>query len=420
MSVTGVEGEERNDYSREESKQIRARSLRLLRSLLRPLRARVALTLFVVVVSTAGQVAGPALIAFGINQGLPAALKGDLLPLGIGVVAYLATGIVGAVLIAWYTMLSARVSQEVLFDLRRRVFLHAQRLSLEFHESYTSGRIIARQTSDLESIRELLDSGLNGLVRGVLYMTFVAIALVAFDPVSGLVVAGALIPLAFLTRWFQKRSQQGFRLTRTVSARVIVQVRRDDDRHPCGQGVPHREPQRHRVRGSRRGLPGCQRQGHQAVRLLRPGAHPDRQHRRRRRAARRRLPRHRRRPRDRVAARRAALHPSLLRPDGGDGDVLQLLPVGRGGAREDLGRARRGAERSRSGRPRRPVVGEGCDRVSTMCGSRITTTASCCPSSRSTFPPVRRSPSSARPEPASRPSPNFSPGSTTRAPARSN
>jgi ATP-binding cassette subfamily B protein len=222
VSVTGVEGEERGDYTREESRLIRARSLRLLGSLLRPVRARVILTLLVVVVSTAAQVAGPALIALGIDQGLPAALDGDFLPLGVAVVAYLATGILGAVLIAWYTMLSARVSQAILFDLRRRVFLHAQRLSLEFHESYTSGRIIARQTSDLESIRELLDSGLNGLVRGVLYMTFIGVALVAFDWVSALVIAGALVPLAILTRWFQTRSQRGFRLTRVVSARVIV------------------------------------------------------------------------------------------------------------------------------------------------------------------------------------------------------
>lgn len=222
MSVTGVEGEERGDYTREESRLIRARSLRLLGSLLRPVRARVILTLFVVVVSTAAQVAGPALIALGINQGLPAALDGDYLPLGLAVVAYLVTGVLGAILIAWYTMLSARVSQAVLFDLRRRVFLHAQRLSLEFHESYTSGRIIARQTSDLESIRELLDSGLNGLVRGVLYMVFVGAALIVFDPVSALVIAASLVPLAFLTRWFQTRSQRGFRLTRVVSARVIV------------------------------------------------------------------------------------------------------------------------------------------------------------------------------------------------------
>ena len=110
----------------------------------------------------------------------------------------------------------------MLIDLRKRVFQHTQRLSLEFHESYTSGRIIARQTSDLESIRELLDSGLNGLVRGVLYMTFIGVALVAFDWVSALVIAGALVPLAILTRWFQTRSQRGFRLTRVTSARVIV------------------------------------------------------------------------------------------------------------------------------------------------------------------------------------------------------
>ena len=56
-----------------------------------------------------------------------------------------------------------------MLDLRKRIFLHTQRLSLEFHESYTSGRIISRQTSDLDSIRELLDGGINELVPGVLY-----------------------------------------------------------------------------------------------------------------------------------------------------------------------------------------------------------------------------------------------------------
>ena len=56
--------------------QIRDRSLRLLGSLLRPLRLRVVLTmLVVVVVSTAAQVAGPALIALGIDRGLPAVLE---------------------------------------------------------------------------------------------------------------------------------------------------------------------------------------------------------------------------------------------------------------------------------------------------------------------------------------------------------
>jgi ATP-binding cassette subfamily B protein len=222
MSVTGVEGEERQDYTKAESRQIRARSLRLLGSLVKPLWGRITLTVVVVVVSTVAQVAGPALIAFGIDTGLPAMLEQDWMPLGLAVGAYLFTGVIGAVLIAWYTVLTARISQAILIELRKRVFLHTQRLSLEFHESYTSGRIIARQTSDLDAIRELLDSGISQLVQGGLYMAFIAIALFSLDWVSGLVLFGSLVPLWFLTRWFQKNSQKVFRGTRTASARVIV------------------------------------------------------------------------------------------------------------------------------------------------------------------------------------------------------
>ena len=223
MSVTGVEGEERSDFSTAESRQIRQRSLRLLGSLVRPQKARVILTMGVVIVSTAAQVAGPALIALGIDRGLPALVERDWVPLAFVVAAYLVSGVVGATLIAWYTVLAARISQAILFDLRKRVFLHTQRLSLEFHESYTSGRIIARQTSDLDAIRELLDSGINQLVQGALYMLFIAIAMFSIDWVSGLVLFGALVPLAILTRWFQRRSQKSFRETRTASAQLIVQ-----------------------------------------------------------------------------------------------------------------------------------------------------------------------------------------------------
>jgi ATP-binding cassette subfamily B protein len=221
-TVTGVEGEERHDFTKAESKQMRQRSLRLLGSLLHPVRARLWMTMAIVVVSTGAQVAGPALIAYGIDQGLPAVLEGDWLPVGFAGLAYLLTGAVGAFLIAWYIRLAARISQTVLLDLRTRVFLHTQKLSLEFHESYTSGRIISRQTSDLDAIRELLDEGINALVRGVLYMSFTAIALALLDWMSALVLVVALVPLVVLTRWFQVRSQKLFRRSRVASAKLIV------------------------------------------------------------------------------------------------------------------------------------------------------------------------------------------------------
>ncbi|HRP98984.1 MAG TPA: ABC transporter ATP-binding protein, partial [Terrimesophilobacter sp.] len=222
MSVTGVSGEERHDLTKAESRQIRARSMRLLGSLVSPMKARIALTATVIIVSTGAQVVGPALIAFGIDRGLPAVIDGDAMPLLLVVAAYLISGLAGALLIAWYTVLMARVSQAILIELRRRVFLHTQKLSLEFHENYTSGRIIARQTSDLDSLRELLDNGISQLVQGGLYMVFIAGALFLQDWVAGLVLLAAVVPLVILTRWFQVRSQKVFRETRTASARVIV------------------------------------------------------------------------------------------------------------------------------------------------------------------------------------------------------
>ena len=77
-TVAGTAGEDRSDYTRAESRAIRRRSLRLLGSLIAPLKAQLALAAVVLVVSTALRVVGPILIALGINQALPAVVdRGD-------------------------------------------------------------------------------------------------------------------------------------------------------------------------------------------------------------------------------------------------------------------------------------------------------------------------------------------------------
>jgi len=222
-SVAGTTGEDRSDYTRDESRAIRQRSLRLLGSLVDPLRWQLVLALVVLVVSTALRVAGPALIAYGLNTALPQAMQdADWMPTIVIVAVYLIAGVGGAALIGWYAVVAARLTQAVMLDLRTRIFLHTQRLSLEFHESYTSGRIISRQTSDLDSIRELLDGGLNELVSGVLYGAFTLIALLLLDWQSGVILAIAGIPLYLLMRWFYRNSQRAYRESRVVSAKVIV------------------------------------------------------------------------------------------------------------------------------------------------------------------------------------------------------
>ncbi|MFK4790940.1 ABC transporter ATP-binding protein [Microbacterium sp. ZW T5_56] len=222
-SVTGTQGEERIDYNKAESRAIRRRSLRLLGSLIKPTRGLIVLTGIVVIASTIMQVIAPRLIAWGIDDALPLAVdKGDWSLAFLVVAVYIVVGIGGAALIGWYAVLAAKLTQGIMLDLRKRIFLHTQRLSLEFHESYTSGRIISRQTSDLDSIRELLDGGLNQLVSGLLYAVFTLVMLVTLDWQSGVVLVLAGIPLYLLMRWFYARSQVIFRESRVISARVIV------------------------------------------------------------------------------------------------------------------------------------------------------------------------------------------------------
>ncbi|MDI3213164.1 ABC transporter ATP-binding protein [Arthrobacter sp. AL12] len=218
----GTANEDNAHLSKSESKTVRRRSLALLGSLIRPVRRRFWLTIAAVVLSQAARVAGPVLIAFGIDRALPALSAGDNLPLLLTGVAYLAAAVATACLTALYVTSTAQLSQAMLLDLRVRVFRHTQRLSLEFHEKYTSGRIIARQTSDLEALRELLDSGISSLASGMVFMVFTAVTVFALDWRSGLLVLAAGVPMYFLARWYQKHSQIAFRESRVVSARLIV------------------------------------------------------------------------------------------------------------------------------------------------------------------------------------------------------
>lgn len=222
MSMRGVSDEDKIELNKEEQKAIKLRSRRLLFSLIKPVRVRLIGGFSMAVVSQAMRVIGPGLIALAIDQAVPQALKGNFSPLYLIAGGFIASAAVAAALTSTFQVYSQRTNQGVLFDLRNRLFKHAQLLSLQFHEKYTSGRVIARQTSDLDSIRELLDTGGNEMVFGLLYMVFTAVALITLDPASFAVLLCSLLPLFFLTRWFQKNTRINFRKTRVASAKLIV------------------------------------------------------------------------------------------------------------------------------------------------------------------------------------------------------
>ena len=219
----GVASEDVEDVSVAVGLRLQARSRRLLGSLIRPYRWWALLAVVVVVVSELAYLVGPLAVAYGIDSAVPALFAGDGGPLVLATLAYLAAGAVNAAGKALFVRLSARVSQAMLLELRGRVFSHAQSLSLAFHEKYTSGRLISRLTSDLDSLGELAGEGLEGLISGVLSVVAISVTLLVLDVDLALVALAAFLPILLATRWFQRRSRRIYRRTRTLIAAVIVQ-----------------------------------------------------------------------------------------------------------------------------------------------------------------------------------------------------
>jgi ATP-binding cassette subfamily B protein len=217
----GVAAEDLEEIDTTTSFRLAARSRRLLGSLLRPRLRGVCLAAALLLCRQVTVLAGPLLIAIAIDRGIPAALTGAPGPLAWCVAGYAVNGLVDALIVYAFLRRSGRTGQDVLIDLREQVFAQIQRLSLAFHERYTSGRVISRLTSDLDSLQDLLDEGLDGLFS-LLSVISIGVMLLVLDLQLGLVALVAFIPLALLTRWYRRRSQRIYRRTRTWIAQVIV------------------------------------------------------------------------------------------------------------------------------------------------------------------------------------------------------
>lgn len=219
----GVAAEEQDELSDKVSGLLRARSRRLLGNLLAPHRGAIVLLTVVIIASSGAGLAIPYLVKVGIDEGIPPMLAGQgpgTLLMVVGMI--LAAAAAQALTRQAFLRMSGRIGQSILLELRRRVFSHFQRLSLSFHEKYTSGRVISRLTSDIEAIAELLQAGFDGLVTAVLTMVGTAVLLLVLDLELGLV---ALVPLPILllfTRWFRRQSAIVYRRTRETVALVIV------------------------------------------------------------------------------------------------------------------------------------------------------------------------------------------------------
>ena len=218
----GVAAETNDDVTGKLSALLRRRTRRLLGDLVAPHKGKLTVYVVAIVISVAASMTIPALVGIGIDRGIPAVKKGDYTPLALTAGLILGCALLQAVLYRTFVLGTGRIGQDLLLELRRRVFAHFQRLSLSFHERYTSGRMISRLTNDMDAISAMLDAGLDTLVTAVLSILTVGTVLLVLDLPLGLVTLVSFIPLFALARWYQLNSTVAYRATRESIALVIV------------------------------------------------------------------------------------------------------------------------------------------------------------------------------------------------------
>ena len=212
--------EPREQMSPQERAETRERSMALLRQMLRPHRGALALSIISVLLVSGSSAIAPILIARVLDSSIEPLKQGDVSPL-LTLLAFFVAATAVTAIFSWVNVAyTVRVSLGVVVYLRKRVFRHAQSLSVSFHERYTSGKVISRLTSDIDTVRSFLDSGISQLAITLLSMVISAVAIFLLDWRIGLFMLVMGVPIYFLTRWFQKAAVPVFRTMRTESAHL--------------------------------------------------------------------------------------------------------------------------------------------------------------------------------------------------------
>ena len=212
--------ERREELSPQERAETRERSMALLRQMLRPHRGALALSIISVLLVSGSSAVAPILIARVLDSSIEPLKQGDASVL-LTLLAFFVAATAVTAIFSWVNVAyTVRVSLGVVVYLRKRVFRHAQSLSVSFHERYTSGKVISRLTSDIDTVRSFLDSGISQLAITLLSMVISAVAIFLLDWRIGLFMLVMGVPIYFLTRWFQKTAVPVFRTMRTESAHL--------------------------------------------------------------------------------------------------------------------------------------------------------------------------------------------------------
>jgi ATP-binding cassette subfamily B protein len=110
--------------------------------------------------------------------------------------------------------------QLAMFDLRRQLMEHLQRLDLAFYDRNPMGRLVTRVTTDVDVLNDLFSSGLVTILGDVLVLALIVAVMFQMSPLLTGVMLTAM-PFVVLVTWIFRRSvTQSYRRIRVAIARI--------------------------------------------------------------------------------------------------------------------------------------------------------------------------------------------------------
>jgi ABC-type multidrug transport system fused ATPase/permease subunit len=195
-----------------------------MKRLWRYLKGRRLVAVLLMLVGTGNAVAqtgGWLIVRDAIDKGIRA---GNEHHLTVMVAIYLCVAAAGWLLQAVLIRGLAGLGQRMVLGLRRELFDHLTGLSLRYFSQQKAGWIIARLTSDVDSVSDVLSQGMPTLVANVILLPAAVAALLIADWRLGLVVVAIVPPSLVLTRWFQRTSHVALVESRERIGAVTAQI----------------------------------------------------------------------------------------------------------------------------------------------------------------------------------------------------
>jgi len=110
--------------------------------------------------------------------------------------------------------------QKIMFDLRRDIFRHMQRMHIGFFDTHAVGRLVTRLTSDVDAINEMFTAGVLAIVDDFFNLTIMAAVMLTINWWLALI-AFAVLPVIFIvTRLFRNSVRESYRRVRAAIARI--------------------------------------------------------------------------------------------------------------------------------------------------------------------------------------------------------